>query len=280
MGVRLACMVAVLGVSLSVRAETDPCNEFRAYLNAGVQLGVRGTNWEQALRQFERALSFTCSTEDDVTLHLYRGIVLFNMRRTDPAREAFRQALLLKPRAQLPGTFGRKVRGFLEEVRADLPPEPEPPTAPAVMAAAAKSPEPAPAATTPVEQVALAVSGPTPPPEARPADSPVAAALAPREAPPSLALQPAPRSEAPAFRPAYALGAASVVLAGAATYFGLQARGQTDLARQAVYMDETRRHLDQAATGALVANVLFCVAGSVAAGAVVAFLWPAQEARP
>jgi hypothetical protein len=278
MGARFAVLTIVLGVALPVRAETDPCKEFRAYMNAGVQLGVRGTDWEQALRQFERALRFTCSTEDDVSLHLYRGIVLFNMRRTGPAREAFRQALLLNPQAELPGTFGRKVRSFLEEVRAELPPEPVPPPAPAASAAAEKPPEREQAP--PVEDAPVAAAPAVTESTPRTPSGPAAVALAPRESTPALALQPALRAEAPAFRPAYALGVASVVLAGTATYFGVQSRFQADLARQSVYMDETRRNLDQAGTSALVANVLFGVAGSLAAGAVVAFFWPTQEAQP
>lgn len=263
MGLRRFLLFGVCLASSAVFAEAEGCREFRTYLNAGVQLGVRGTDWEQALRQFEKAQKFTCSPDDDVKLQLYRGIVLFNMRRTGPAKDAFKQALLLDPRAELPGNFGRKVAAFFEKVREEMPPPPEPVAT----------------VTPPDDGQKPLDDGQKPPGDPRPpSDRPVDTKLTPKDtAPVVVAPVQGPRKS---YVLPIVLGAAAVAAAGTATYFGLQSRFQVDLANQAEFMDDLRRHLDQAGTSALVANLLFGFAGTLAAGALVAFFWPASEPKP
>ncbi|MCA2979678.1 MAG: hypothetical protein INH41_14720 [Myxococcaceae bacterium] len=283
---------ALLGLVLAAvpsAAEPQGCRDFRTYMNAGVQLGVYGTEWEQALRQFEKAQSFTCSPEDDVKLQSFRGIVLFNMRRPGPARDAFRQALLLDPAATLPGNFGTKVSAFFDKVRAELP-------APVVAPRAVEAkPTPAPAAdegkpgaAPSLRTASVSVDAPgaavtaaeaAPRTAAAPRDAPVAPAITPR-ADPTAPLSVREPSASKRWVAPIVLGASALAALVGAMAFGLSSTARVADARRAEFMDELRRSLDQAGSQALVANVLFGGAGALSVGALVAALWPSPKVTP
>ncbi|MDC0710381.1 hypothetical protein POL68_18030 [Stigmatella sp. ncwal1] len=76
--------------------------------------------YEQALKQLERAQRFAQTMEDDVTLSLYEGIILADMSRWEASAAAFKAALLLQIDASLPLKVSPKVEAYFEKVRKDV----------------------------------------------------------------------------------------------------------------------------------------------------------------
>ncbi|WP_245768476.1 hypothetical protein [Stigmatella aurantiaca] len=74
--------------------------------------------YERALNQIQLAQQQKArSTEDEVTLSLYEGILLAEMGRVEQGTAAFKAALLLKPEAQLPVPVAPKISKLFESVR-------------------------------------------------------------------------------------------------------------------------------------------------------------------
>lgn len=92
------------------------------------------TEYERALEQIQVARQERHGTDEDVTLSLYEGILLYELRRKDEARAAFRQGLLLRPEAELPVPVSPKIQADVDavrrEVEAELKAMPPPPTRP------------------------------------------------------------------------------------------------------------------------------------------------------
>ncbi|WNG15742.1 hypothetical protein [Cystobacter fuscus] len=98
----------------------------------------KSLDYEHALSQIQLARQMQRGTEDEVTLSLYEGLILYDMGKQDEALTAFRAALLLRPDVALPEQkIAPKVRTRFEDMRRKVkreiaPPPPEPTEAPRV----------------------------------------------------------------------------------------------------------------------------------------------------
>ncbi|SEU21605.1 hypothetical protein [Stigmatella erecta] len=113
---RSALTLAVLvGVSPASHAAANP--EVQRYL-ISIRRLYENLEYERALNQIQLAQQQKArSTEDEVTLSLYEGILLTEMGRVEPGTAAFKAALLLKPEAQLPVPVAPKIGKLFESVR-------------------------------------------------------------------------------------------------------------------------------------------------------------------
>ena len=123
----LVLVLALPGPGLAARGN------IRNHLLVIRQLLV-STDYERALAQVQVARQEPHGTDEDVTLSLYEGILLYELRRKDEARAAFRSAFLLRPRAELPVEVAPKVEADIDtyrrEAEAELKKMPSPPTQP------------------------------------------------------------------------------------------------------------------------------------------------------
>lgn len=94
-------------------------NEFVMYLNAAVQL-YENLEYEEALEKLERAKSYVSDIKDDVSISLYKGIILADLGQQEQSRVAFRAGLLLNPNAQLPLKVSPKVTRDFEALRDEV----------------------------------------------------------------------------------------------------------------------------------------------------------------
>ncbi|EPX63705.1 TPR domain protein [Cystobacter fuscus DSM 2262] len=78
----------------------------------------KSLDYEHALSQIQLARQMQRGTEDEVTLSLYEGLILYDMGKQDEALTAFRAALLLRPDVALPEQkIAPKVRTRFEDMR-------------------------------------------------------------------------------------------------------------------------------------------------------------------
>ncbi|SET81071.1 hypothetical protein [Stigmatella erecta] len=98
-------------------AEENP--KLQSYLRSVNSL-YESFEYEQALKQLERAQRFSRTMEEDVALSLYEGIILADMSRWDASAAAFRAALSLQPEASLPLKVSPKVGAYFEKVRQEV----------------------------------------------------------------------------------------------------------------------------------------------------------------
>jgi hypothetical protein len=100
-----------------------------------IKQSVVNTEYERALDLIQVARQEPHGTEEDVTLSLYEGILLYELRRRDEAKAAFRRGFLLKPDAELPVPVSPKIQQDADAVRkqaeAELKAMPSPPPPPA-----------------------------------------------------------------------------------------------------------------------------------------------------
>lgn len=200
--------VSVLASLMLQQAPTD----FERYLTAATRL-LEATEYEQALKQLEKAKSLTRSPQDEVRVHLLEGVVNGELGRLEKAKASFRAGLALDVSAELPVKVSRRLKELFEGARVEMAK-----VAPVVL--------PQPAVTTP----------PTPP-------TPRSAELveAPVAAPP-------PRSRV---LPTV-LGLGALVLVGfSATAFGIS-RSRAAAVPGAFYDDDARRLATTANTWATV----------------------------
>ncbi|SEM78152.1 hypothetical protein SAMN05444354_1232 [Stigmatella aurantiaca] len=98
-------------------AEENP--KLQSYLRSVNSL-YESFEYEQALKQLERAQRFSRTMEEDVALSLYEGIILADMSRWDASAAAFRAALSLQPEASLPLKVSPKIGAYFEKVRQEV----------------------------------------------------------------------------------------------------------------------------------------------------------------
>jgi tetratricopeptide (TPR) repeat protein len=113
---RLAVAVA-LCVSLPAVAECKK-EEFNRYLAAAVRL-YEGLEYERALDQLGKAKESSCGTNDDALLGMYEGVIRSDLGQSDQAKAAFKEALLLKPDAEVPTKVSPKVKKQIEALRGE-----------------------------------------------------------------------------------------------------------------------------------------------------------------
>jgi hypothetical protein len=265
-------------------------SEFHLRLSTAARL-YEELEYERALEQLGRAKSVARTVDEDVAVLLYEGIILSDMGRREEARAAFKAALYLRATARLPVVVSPKVEADLEVVRqeversrqqqarptpgielgskAELAPQVE--LAPQAQSALKGKPAP--------EAEPVSWAEPSWPKPAALADAPILPQEQPIMGPAALrssteVLQPQlARKDAPAVpRLTLALVGAGAVAGGAGGFFGLRSFSQEQDARNAEFLDERLRHLEDARTNGRVANMFFAFAGAAAAGALITYL--------
>jgi len=113
----MALVASLLFLPISVHAQSDPT--LKGYLLSVSSL-YSALEYEQALEQISRAKRFARTAEDDVILSLYEGIILADMSRWDESTAAFKAALFVDPKAELPLEVSPKVKSRFEAVRQDV----------------------------------------------------------------------------------------------------------------------------------------------------------------
>ncbi|EPX59949.1 TPR domain protein [Cystobacter fuscus DSM 2262] len=76
--------------------------------------------YEQAFTLIQGARRLPRGVDGEVTLSLYEGIILCEMGLLGPSRAAFREALLMRPGAELPEDVAPKVALFFEAIRLEV----------------------------------------------------------------------------------------------------------------------------------------------------------------
>lgn len=116
-GPLLALLAAVSLVPAGARA-SDPANDSKRYLNSAIRL-YQSLDYEKAVEQLRLAKQLPHSADDDVTLALYEGILLFELGQPGGG-ESFRTALSLSPDAQLPEKVAPQIRAAFDAERARM----------------------------------------------------------------------------------------------------------------------------------------------------------------
>ncbi|WP_164017366.1 tetratricopeptide repeat protein [Pyxidicoccus trucidator] len=212
--------------------------------------------YEQALDALAQTKTLAKTDDERAQVALYEGVVLADLGQRPRSLTAFREALSLKLDARLPVKVSPKVERDFEAVRAEVRTERE-------AQARAKA--------QPLQLPPPPMDRPTLPPTREPERVAAPNPTAPEPAPgvdlgvPSLNEQRTRR-----FRslPTILLGA-GVVAGGAGSYFGLRSQGNIQDARAASHTEDQLTRLDEARGQALAANILFGVAVTAAAGAVI-----------
>jgi tetratricopeptide (TPR) repeat protein len=215
--------------------------------------------YEQALARLEKALTWKgTSNAERVDIYVYTGLCRYQLGDEKGARNAFREALSMDPRASLPRLTSPKIqRVFQQEsellassrpVRPPPEPEPEPRDEP--------PPEPDPRDGLPSsgeDVVADQTERPYEPPLRRRGGS-------------------SSTDEPSDFWrdnwPALAAGGAAVVLGGIAAYFGYSAQQSAEAAGQAGSAANAKKNHEAAQSSAMAANVLYGLSGAAAAAGV------------
>jgi hypothetical protein len=230
--------------------------DFQSAMSAAVRL-YEGLEYEQALEQLSRARTLARSTEQEVAVALYQGIVQAELGQRVQSLSSFRTGLYLQPDAKLPVSVSPKVARDFEEVRQ------------AVLRDLGKTPqEPAPVGDRPVQPgpdkqpgLVAQVEPPPPPPAYVPSASP-------ERAPGRGIVLP------------LTLMGATAVAGGAAGFFGLQSKTNVRFAQEAVFYDKRVSRLKEAEQQAFIANLLFGTASATALGALATFLLPGSSNPP
>ncbi|WP_049872352.1 tetratricopeptide repeat protein [Myxococcus hansupus] len=229
---------------------------FRSRLEAAARL-YEELEYEQALKEFDKARRLASNDDELVEVRVYEGIVLADLGQRPKALKAFREALSLRPDADLPIKVSPKVARDFEDLRAKARSN----------AAPLHTQEPSPARAEAEDRPILApqdaseaASSPPQPVEPAPLTEMRGTVGPPKSA--GLRVQPLP----------LALLGAGVVAGGVGSYFGLRSRSNIQSAREALFVDEQARYLDSARGQALGANVLFGIAVTAAVGAVTTYL--------
>jgi len=225
--------------------------DFQSAFSAAVRL-YEGLEYEQALEQLSRARALARTTEQEVSVALYQGIVQAELGQRVQALSSFRTGLYLQPDAKLPAQVSPKVARDFEEVRQ------------AVLRDLGKTPE---------EPVST---------EDRPVQPPGLVAQV-EPPPPAPAYVPAVSTQRATGRgnvlPITLMGATAVA-GGAAGFFGLQSRTNVQFAREAAFYDERVSRLKEAEQQAFIANILFGTASAAAMGALATFLIAGGDSNP
>ncbi|HEX8701848.1 MAG TPA: hypothetical protein VF815_23675 [Myxococcaceae bacterium] len=187
-------MVLVLALLRPTPAFSKGEDEMRGYLLSIHRL-YQDLEYERALAQIERAKAVARTTDENVALSLYEGVVLADMSRWAESSAAFKEALFLRPDAKLPVKVAPKVAQHFEKVRESVKKELQGGSKPPEVSAQTPAPKPAPPAAAPKPAAPVIPEvRPEPKPEqkaeAKPEPKPVAKAEVKPEAP-----KPAPKAE-------------------------------------------------------------------------------------
>ncbi|REG27847.1 hypothetical protein ATI61_109186 [Archangium gephyra] len=109
-------LALVLALVLPFTAPAENGGEIRNYIISINHL-YENLDYELALSRIQLARQLPRSTDDEVTLSLYQGIILYEMRKQGPATSVFLSALLLRPDAKLPVQVAPKVEALFESTR-------------------------------------------------------------------------------------------------------------------------------------------------------------------
>lgn len=231
-------MLAVVLIALAVAPDEAP------ELTRAKDL-YQSMHYEQAQKALAKAIvSPGLTPEDRAQIYLYTGLCRHQSGDEKGALKAFKEALTIDAKIELPQVSPKARRAF-ERVKAEIAAE-QPPPEPAKPVVAEEPPKP-------VE----------PPP--------VVAAPAPAVSAPVAVAQPEKTHH---WWPSLVAGAAAIASAGVGVYFGTQAVQTRKSADMAMFAGDGFRLTQQAQSQALTANVLYVVAGVLAAfGIVGAFVF-------
>lgn len=132
----VAGLLAVGVLPRPASAQGTP-GKFERHLTAAARL-YEALEYERALTQIELARKQPHSSDQEVELSLYEGIILAESGKQDSSAAAFKSALLVQPDAKLPVKVSPKVNASFEAVREQVkrelaslapkePPKVEPP---------------------------------------------------------------------------------------------------------------------------------------------------------
>jgi hypothetical protein len=119
--------------------------------------------YERALAQISSARIHARTTDEDVLLSLYQGVILADMNRWEESSAAFKTALFLRPEAKLPVKVSPKVSQHFEKVRQQVKQELAASAPPPAVTSRPPATQPDPRATAP--QPPKSQAGPKPVPE-------------------------------------------------------------------------------------------------------------------
>ncbi|WP_426750788.1 tetratricopeptide repeat protein [Myxococcus sp. Y35] len=265
----LSCTLLLPGLALGQQpaARTVTAREhgsaFRSRLNAAAQL-YEELEYEQALIAIGKAKALASTGDERAEASVYEGIILADLGKRPQSLKAFHNALSLRPDARLPVKVSPKVERDFESVRSKVQSE-----SLAILAPEANQSMGSGAGDRPLltpEQHATVTPTSTPSSEpAHLAGLPDASRVDEKA---GFRVRPLPM----------ALLGAGVLAGGLGSYFGLRSRSSIQSARDAIYVTEKSRHLDSAQGQALGANILFGIAATAAAGAVITWFLGDEDA--
>jgi tetratricopeptide (TPR) repeat protein len=239
-----------------------PADGFQARVQKAARL-YEELEYEQALDALTQARAMAKTDDERTQVAMYEGVVQADLGQRPRSLVAFREALSLKLDAQLPVKVSPKVARDFETVRSELKNE-------RAVLDRAKAVQPSVVTdrpTQPVEKSPGLIATPTTtPPETVPVGGLDTPSLNEER---SSKLRPLP----------LALLGAGVVAGGVGSYFGLQSKGNIQNARDSDPGDQQSAYLDQARGQALAANILFGVAATAAAGAVITWFTGKETAH-
>jgi tetratricopeptide (TPR) repeat protein len=193
----------------------------------------QGLDYEKCLQRLESAAKRQSTPEEEVDIELYNGLCKYNLGQTEAATEHFWLALQIDPNAHLPYT-SPKVQKLFEALQAKA-------------------------------QARLGVTKSPPQPAAALTPAPASAAAAP----------PTAESASPKARPlvpTLILGGLAAGALGVGVYFGVSSKSYESSANLAMFVSDADRAATASRQQALIANVSYAVAGSVALIALLVFL--------
>lgn len=123
----LRILILVLVIPFAARAAGE--GEIRNYI-ASIRSLYENLDYELALNRIQLARQLPRGTDEEVTLSLYEGIILCEMRKPESGATAFKAALFLRPDAKLPVQVAPKVEAIFESVRKQVKREMGSPGAP------------------------------------------------------------------------------------------------------------------------------------------------------
>ncbi|OJT25814.1 hypothetical protein BO221_08155 [Archangium sp. Cb G35] len=112
-------LVLVLALVLPIAASAENEGAIRGHIIA-INSQYEDLEYERALGQVKLARQLPRSTDDEVTLSLYEGIILCEMGKQDLGASLFRAALLLRSGAKLPVQVAPKVDALFESMRTQV----------------------------------------------------------------------------------------------------------------------------------------------------------------
>ncbi len=209
-------------------------------------------DFERCLSGTDAATKMKSTSADAAEVSMYRGLCQFALGRRNKALTAFKAALAMDAKIQLPPLQAPKVKECFDEAR----------TALGLPLSAPESPVSEPAAPMP-----------TPKPVAPPkADVPREILAQPTLAPQSELQAEVERPRAPSvvkYVVPAALGAVGVAAGAVAVGFGVSAKSAEASANSAPFREDYEREKQRAQSSAVVSNASWVTAGVFAAGAIV-----------